>query len=464
LETADSTITDEKVQNRLSLLLGTIIFFSVLNGTMFNVAVPDIALQFQLLPSQVSWVITGYMLIFALGSLTYGKLADMYPVRNLIVLGLLLLNTGSVAGYFAITYPMVLAARYLQACGAASIPALAMLTATRYFPYPMRGKAFGAISSAVALGAGAGPIVGGFITHTFHWRYLFLVTLATIFTLPFFRRLLPREPKRASRFDLPGLGLLAGAAALLLLFVSQGYRWGLPVGAGLLAAFALHIRQSKSPFVQPGLFFNHPYRNTVTTAFLAMGTVFAMLFMVPLMLQDLNGANANQIGLVLFPGAITAALLGTAGGKLADRRGTIPVVYLGSGLFLAGLTALFFLAGADKRVIAAVLIVAYTGFTFLQSSLSNTVSATLPRDEMGIGMGLYNLLFFMSGAFSTALVGKLLDFRNGALRFNPFLGNPEAFVYSNVYLLLMAVALSALVLFSLSVRKRDLNISPPDKI
>ncbi|MDX1764625.1 MAG: MFS transporter [bacterium] len=454
MERADSIITDEKTQNRLSLLLGTIIFFSVLNGTMFNVAVPHIALEFQLLPSQVSWVITGYMVIFALGSLTYGKLADMYPVRNLVSLGLLLFNTGSVAGCFAATYPMALGARYLQACGAASIPALAMLTATRYFPYPMRGKAFGAISSAVALGAGAGPIVGGFITHALDWRYLFPVTLATLFTIPSFRRLLPTEPKRANRFDLLGLSLLATATILILLFVTENLRWGFLGGAVLLTAFVLHIRRSNSPFVKPGLFFNHPYRNTVTTAFLAMGTVFGMLFMVPLMLQDLNGADASQIGLVLFPGALTATLLGTAGGKLADRKGTIPVVYLGAGLLIAGLSALFFLAGATKGVIALVLVVAYTGFTFLQSSLSNTVSATLPREEVGIGMGIYNLHIFLSGAFSTALVGKLLDFQDKAPRLNPLPRHSDAFIYSDIYLLLMAVVLSALFLFSLTVEKR----------
>ncbi|HAS52805.1 MAG TPA: MFS transporter, partial [Nitrospiraceae bacterium] len=78
-----TTVTDPTAQRRLTILLSVCIFFSVLNGTMFNVSLPDIARQFHLLPSQVSWVVSGYIVIFAIGSVTYGRLADSSPVRNL---------------------------------------------------------------------------------------------------------------------------------------------------------------------------------------------------------------------------------------------------------------------------------------------------------------------------------------------------------------------------------------------
>jgi DHA2 family metal-tetracycline-proton antiporter-like MFS transporter len=165
--------------HKIIIPLCFIIFLSVLNGTMFQVAIPDISHEFNLLPSEVSWVMTGYILIFAVGALIYGKLADIYPEKTLITWGLLLMNAGSLAGLFAKWYPVLIAARLLQAGGGAAVPALAMIVVTRYFEHTQRGRVLGIIASTVALAAGLGPVAGGFIAGTFHWKYLFILSLAT---------------------------------------------------------------------------------------------------------------------------------------------------------------------------------------------------------------------------------------------------------------------------------------------
>jgi DHA2 family metal-tetracycline-proton antiporter-like MFS transporter len=213
-------VEDPKTQRKLIRNLGFIVFFSVLNGTMFNVSIPDIAADFSLMPSEVSWVMTAYIITFALGTVTYGKLADIFPMKNLITLGLLLLSAGSVIGVFAKWYPMLIAARFVQASGGSSIPALAMLIATQYFPSDIKGRVLGVLASTVAFSAGVGPIIGGYITGTFHWRYLFLFSLATLVAIPFFRKNLPDEEKRGRGFDLPGALLMGGGVAALLLFVT----------------------------------------------------------------------------------------------------------------------------------------------------------------------------------------------------------------------------------------------------
>ncbi|MHB8714227.1 MAG: MFS transporter, partial [Trichloromonadaceae bacterium] len=134
-------------QRRIVALLCFAVFFSVLNGTMFNVAVPDIAGDFRLSPTAASWVVSGFVLVFALGSVTYGKLADLYPVRSLISIGLLLFNCGSLLGFLSESYAGLLFARLVQAAGASAIPALAMYTATRFVPPAVRGRTLGAVSS-----------------------------------------------------------------------------------------------------------------------------------------------------------------------------------------------------------------------------------------------------------------------------------------------------------------------------
>ncbi|NIO82997.1 MAG: MFS transporter, partial [Candidatus Aminicenantes bacterium] len=249
---------------------------------MFQVAVPDISADFGLRPSEVSWVMTGYILVFALGSLIYGKLADIYPVKNLITTGLILMNAGSLLGVFSKWYSMVIAARLVQAAGGAAIPALAMIIVTRYFPPKSRGRVLGTIASTVALAAGVGPIIGGFISGTINWRYLFVISLATVSAIPCFRMLLPEEEVQENTFDKLGAFLIVGSTALLLFSVTRDEWWALPFGMILFFWFVVHIKRVKEPFVSPSLFSSKNYRNTVITTFLSIGTVFGMLFMVPL--------------------------------------------------------------------------------------------------------------------------------------------------------------------------------------
>lgn len=447
-------IHDEHVQQRLTRLLSFIIFLSVLNGTMFNVSVPDIAEEFGLKPSGVSWVITGYIVLFALGSAAYGRLADMRPVKNLITAGLIVMNAGSLLGLLAKWYPVLIAARMVQAGGGAAIPALSMLVATHYFPVHIKGRVLGAFASTVAFAAGVGPILGGYITGTFHWRYLFLVSLATVLTIPFFRKYLPDEEKPGGRFDLLGALLAAGGVASLLFSVTLALWWLLLLSAGFFAWFALHITRTEHPFVQPSLFQNSLFRNTIVTTLLSMGTVFGMMFMIPIMLRDLNALDADMIGLVMFPGAMSAAVLGTYGGRLADRYGSVPVVFVGMGFLLTGFILLSTFAGLEPVAIALTLMVCYIGFPFIQASLAHATSMTLHGGEMGSGMGIYNLFFFMSGALSAAGLGKLMDFSVLGFPVNPLSLSAQAVNYSNLFVLLALVVLAAACLFALTFGRR----------
>jgi DHA2 family metal-tetracycline-proton antiporter-like MFS transporter len=414
---------------------------------MFNVAIPDIALEFSLLPSEVSWVMTGYILLFGLGSLFYGRLADHRSVRELITVGLLLLNAGSLLGFFSGAYAMVIAARLTQAAGGAAIPALAMLVATKYMPTETRGRILGLIASTVALAAGIGPILGGFVAGTLNWRYLFLMTLVTILAIPSLRRMLPHDRREGSRFDYGGAFLAASGLSSLLFAFTRG-SWLLIVSAlALLSLFILHQERVHSPLVPPSIYRNRVFRNTVLVTFLAIGSTFAMMFMTPLMLSEINGSSVSTIGLVLFPGAMSAAFMGTAGGHLLDRKGSRFVVTCALLLAVAGYLLLSTFAGQRILFIAAVLIVGYVGFAFLQSSLPHAASGALPRELTGVGMGFYNLVFFMSGALSASVVGRILDVHTGTVCLNPLASCVPGWKYSNIYLGLAAVSTGALLLF-----------------
>ncbi len=435
------------VPERVTVPLCVVIFFSVLNGMMFNVAIPDIAAEYDLLPSEVSWVMTGYILLFGIGSLVYGKLADHLPVRRLITIGLTLLNAGSVLGLLSAGYPMLIAARLLQAAGGAAIPALAMLTATRYLPADIRGRVLGLVASTVALAAAVGPILGGFVAARFHWRYLFLIILASALAIPSLRRLLPAEKAGKAPFDFWGTVLL-GAAFSLLLFSSTTGRWLLfAPGIVLLLLTGRHMNRARDPLIPPALFDNRPFLVVAAVTVLAIGSVFGMMFLVPLMLRDANGLSASAIGLTLFPGAMSAAIFGTVGGRLADRRGPPFVASAGMTFVIAGFLLLSSVAGSSPPVVAVSLIVSYVGFAFLQSSLPHSAASSLHGPMTGVGMGTYNLIFFLSGAFSASTVGRVLDARPDAFCLNPLASCPAGWPYSNILLALAACSAAALLLY-----------------
>lgn len=444
-------------QRRIVALLCFAVFFSVLNGTMFNVAVPDIAGDFQLSPTEASWVVSGFVLVFALGSVSYGKLADLYPVRSLISIGLLLFNCGSLLGFLSASYPGLLFARLVQAAGASAIPALAMYTATRFVPPAVRGRTLGAVSSTVAFATGVGPLVGGSIAGALHWRYLFLFSLATLLAIPLFRRTLPKEPPRPGGFDLLGGLLLGASVCALLLYVTQNRPLALLLALLALAGLIWRLRRAARPFIAPELFRDRRYCGALLTAFLALSAVFGMMFHIPLLMRALHGLGTIGIGWVIFPGAMSAALLGMVAGVLADRWGSVRVVQIGLLLLVGGFLLLSCAAAAPPAILALVLIGVYAGFAGIHASLAKTVSLLLPPQHSGVGLGVYNLSFFLAGAFGAAFTSRLLEAWAATPALTP-LGEGAA-ASSNIFLLSALTALSAALLFHLLVgtRAKDAN-------
>jgi DHA2 family metal-tetracycline-proton antiporter-like MFS transporter len=126
-------------------------------------------------------------------------------------------------------------------------------------------------------------------------------------------------------------------------------------------------------------------------------------------------------------------------------------------LLMSGLLLLSTFAGLRPWVISLNLILCYMGFSLLQSSMAHMVSSTLPREQLGVGMGVYNLFFFMSGAFSAAFIGKLLDISRDHAPINPLTATVSAGPYSNLFLLLGAVLLCATWLFYWTLRSASIQ-------
>lgn len=395
--------------------------FSVLNVTMFNVAVPDLARVFGVSPASMGWTVTGFAVFYSIGSLMYGKLADRYEVRKLFVFGAAVFGCGSLLGIAADSFPMLLAARMVQAVGASCFPTMATLIPARFVPEERRGKALGTVAATLSVSGGVGPLVGGWIVEWLHWKALFLVSLGVWGVVPFLAKWLPGEREEgglkanAGRPDAIGAGLIGAGAACLMLAVTRA-DWRLLAGAAvLLGLFLLRQKAAANPFIPRGLFGRRSYRFGLTMGVLASAANIGVTLLSPLALSRVYGFDAGMIGLLMFPGAFCAALMGRHGGKLADRKGTRLAITLAMGLLGTGLLSLFGTVGLGGQsglwpwAVAACLIAANTGSNFMQSALAKRVSAALPSGSTGVGMGVFGLTNFLSVGVAGSVVTKLAE-------------------------------------------------------
>src|SRR5215207_3201230 len=243
----------QKASTRLLLAVPTsAVFVSVLNSSMVNVAIPLIREDFGASEAQVGWVITGFLLLYAIGIPLYGRAADIFSLRRAFALGLVVFALGSLICIVAPSLPLLVFGRIVQATGGAAIPALASASVVKVLPPGDRGTALGLIVSSVGVGAAVGPVVGGTLVQLAGWHSLFYgVLFLLLILLPAALYALPDiEPTGERGFDVPGGVLLGLAAGLFLFGITQGQvaGFGSPSSWGTSPCSSTSLASSPSHF------------------------------------------------------------------------------------------------------------------------------------------------------------------------------------------------------------------------
>ncbi|MDF2679002.1 MAG: antiporter [Brevibacillus sp.] len=430
---------------KLILILMFTMTISSMSAMMFNLALPSIRDQFDLTLAQTSWVSSLYMVIYAIGTVIYGKLADSVRLKSLLTFGLLLFAGGSLVGLFSQTFWMVLAGRSLQAMGAAAIPAAAGLIPVRYMSPERRGSAIGTAMVGLALGGVLGPVISAFILNFAHWRWLFSIPLFGLILLPFYRTYLGDEPSTPAKVDWMGGGLLSATVVLLVLSLTNHSVWMLVAGICAMGVLIKWIRKVDDPFIQPRLFRNKSYTFGILMMLLISGSVVSLSFLSPLLLTHVQHLSPVWVGLVMVPAAITQAFFGRKAGKLVDRRGSAYVFTIASGLLLISFVLLSTFIGTSPLFISAFLIFGNVGQMCLAIAMSNTISSTLPKEQVGIGIGILQMTNFIMFAVASAVYSSLLDLGT-ITKFNVANGYGDGIMYSNIFLVL-AILQAALLIF-----------------
>lgn len=358
-------------------------------GSSVNLALPHIAREFGMHSVEQSWVLTAYLLSSAVLQVPFGRLADILGRRNIYMIGLGTFAIATTFCGFAFSGTFLTVCRALQGVGSAMIFSTSMAIISSVFAPKERGMAMGINAATVYLSAAAGPSLGGFITQSFGWEYIFFIT-AGIAVLSLIGSLAVMKERWAEAkgepFDVSG-ALIYGLAIISLIYgltiLPQLPGIGLIVlSMVLLVAFVKRGRREKYPIFNVNLFFgNRVFRMSSAAALINYAATFPIGFLMSLYLQEVKLMDARSAGLILIIQPAIQAILSPFAGKLSDK---VQPRYLASGGMALITLVLFAIAWiiaptTPIYVILIMLSLLGVGFAAFSSPNSNAIMGSVEK-------------------------------------------------------------------------------------
>jgi len=386
------------------LVTSVAVFMALLDVTIVNIAFPDIRRSFaQDSLADLSWVLNAYSILFAAALVPAGRLADRLGRKRLFLAGILLFLAASVTCGLAGSVAMLVAARAVQAIGAAILLPTSLSLVLPEFPVEQRALATSIWAATGAIAAATGPSLGGALVQWQSWRWVFFVNLAIGLPalLPATRLLRERRDEQATGWpDAVGALLLAAGVGALALGIVKGGDWGwtsaktvgsLAAAAVLSVLLVARSARHPRPVFELGLF------RTRSFAVANLGTLvfsigfFALLLCNVLFLTTVWRYSVLGAGLALTPGPIMAALAAPIAGRLADRFGQRAAAIPGTLLFAAGPLLLAAGTTTTARYWVAFLpagLLAGCGIGLSLPAFSSAAVAELPRSRFATGIAI----------------------------------------------------------------------------
>lgn len=409
------------------LVLFTVTLGTILSGyvsSSINIALPNIMQVFGFTMDSVVWVSLSYMLPYGSTLPVMGKLGDQFGRKKMYLLGLALFTVATLMVGLAWNKTTLILFRILQGLGAGLLFPNSMALVSEAFPPEQRGQALGMWGAFAAAGSTLGPTIGGYIVEYLNWRLLFYsilpISVAGLFMAVTFLQESPVD-KHAPKVDYLGGFLLVFSLSCLLISLNQGSKEGWLSGyivsllTAMLLSFFVFLQVEthvEHPLVDLNLFRNPTFTVSNIVGFLSFVAMYGGLFLLPFYLRNIQGYTAIRAGIALLPLVGSLVLLAPVGGRLADRVGSRIPATLGMTVIAASLYALH--SVDDKTAYASIafwLVIMGAGLAFTMSPLSNGVMATLPKDKIGVGSGVFNLFKNVGGSVGVAIMGTLLENR-----------------------------------------------------
>lgn len=425
------------------IVLSLALMIIVIDTTVLNVSIKNILEDLNTSVQGIQWVISAYSLTLAAFTVTGGRLGDLFGRKKMFVIGAILFALGSLITSLSPTIAwLIIGNSIIEGIGAAlMMPATASLLVSTY-----KGKdraiGFAVWGSVAAAGAALGPIVGGYLTTNFSWRWAFRINLVVVLLLLVGARFIAESRDKAEKIELDILGIVLSSIGLTTLvfgFIeSSSYGWWnatkafaifghafVPLGLSItpiaiftgilfLTLFALwedyHEKRGHTPLVSLGLFKNKQFTvGSSVTALLALGQT-GLVFAIPIFYQSVRGLDAFHTGLGLLPMSLGIMLGAPTSLQLIKKLTPKHVAQLGFVLMATGMGMLAFELNTTSTVwdLLPGLFLYGFGTGFAMSQLSNLTLSAVSVEQSGEASGVNSTIRQIGASFGSAIIGAVL--------------------------------------------------------
>jgi EmrB/QacA subfamily drug resistance transporter len=451
-------------QVTFAVLTAGVIAFALLQSLVTPV-LPTLEAALGTNQSDVTWVLTAYLLSASIFTPILGRLGDMTGKKRMFVLALAALALGCLLAALATNLTVMIIARVIQGIGGGVLP-LAFGIIRDEFPRDRVAGAVGAISALIAVGAGvglvvAGPIVNALSYHWLFWLPLFVLVVAALAA----QVLVPESPVRTSgSINWPAALLLSSWLVALLLSVSQApsWGWGSAKVLGLLAAavvlavlWVVVESRSAQPLIDMKMMRIRAVWATNLVALLFGVAMYAAFAFLPQFLQTSSaagygfGASITLSGLLLLPQTIASFVLGLVSGRLAQRIGSKKVLIVGTFVSAIGYLTFVLAHGSQGEVVLGSTIMG-AGFGLAFAAMSNLIVAAVLPSQTGVASGMNANIRTIGGAIGAAVMASVVTANAGPS------GLPSESGYTHGFLMLTgALVLAALAALLIPAVGRD---------
>ena len=320
------------------------LFMTILDGTIVNIAIPQLQNVFGTNLTTVQWVLTAYTLTQGVATPLTAFLAQRLGQKRLYILALVGFTTGSALCGLSINLPMLIFFRIIQGATGAFLSPLAITLLYSEFPPEERGVALGALGVPILLAPAVGPTLGGYIVTFLGWQLIFYINVPIGIAGIIMGSIFLREGRAEAHtpFDLSGFLLSSTGLGSLLYALSDASTdgWGsvkvsgfLVCGIFLLVTFVfVELRiasRGGKPLLDLRVFASMPFTTSNFASILVVFALYGGLFIIPIYFQEVRGLSAYQAGLLLLPQAFASMLASIVSGRLVDKIGVRAVIIPG---------------------------------------------------------------------------------------------------------------------------------------
>ena len=406
-------------------LLSAVQFMVVLDIAIVNVALPSIKIDLGFSQENLQWVISAYALFFGGFLLLGGRAADLLGRRRLFLAGVVLFTLSSLLAGLAWSEGSLIAARSFQGLGAAVIsPAALSILSTTFTEGRERNIALGVWGAVGGFGAAAGVLLGGVLTETLSWSWIFFVNVpvgvAAFFLAP--RLLDESRDTTVKSFDALGAVLVTGGLVSLVYAITQSgtYGWGsgrtigvIAAAVALLAAFGWWERRHAEPLMRFGILRTKTVAGANVGGLILGTATFSLFLMLTLYMQQVLGFSAMRAGVAYLAVAGTAIFTSAIAAQLVTRIGVKPVLLIGMTSLTAGLV--YFtqvsVGGSYLGDLLPGFLLTAVGIGFAFVPISIAALAGVQAAEAGLASGLINTSQQIGGALGIAALSTIATSR-----------------------------------------------------